>query len=288
MPYTKNILIPGSDNRPVTLDIFFENDHQKKPVVIYAHGFNGFKDWGNFDLIAERFTREGFVMVKFNFSHNGTTPAHPEDFADLEAFGQNNYSKELADLHAVTDWVCDTANPYRKMIDIEQITLIGHSRGGGIAILFTTEDERIQKLVTWASVNECKTPWGNWPPEKMQEWKQTGVAWYTNSRTQQQMPMYYQLYEDFLQNEMRLNIRDAISRLQIPVLICHGTQDTAVPVAKAYELKEWQPNAELYILDSDHVFGRKHPWTENHLPAAMEAVVSKTLLFLKGEQSAHK
>ncbi|WP_435524823.1 hypothetical protein [Chryseobacterium indoltheticum] len=36
--------------------------------------------------------------VKFNFSHNGTTVEDPENFADLEAFGNNNYSKELSDL----------------------------------------------------------------------------------------------------------------------------------------------------------------------------------------------
>src|SRR5258708_25698923 len=101
----------------MAVDIFFKENETRKPVVIYAHGFNGFKDWANFDLIADRFAREGFVLVKFNFSHNGTTPANPEQFTDLEAFGKNNYSKELFDLRAVIDWVCDPANPYHHAID---------------------------------------------------------------------------------------------------------------------------------------------------------------------------
>ena len=142
-------------------------------------------------------------------------------------------------------------------------------------------DKRIKKLITWAGISECKTPWGNWPVDKMQEWQQSGVQYYTNSRTKQEMPMYYQLYEDYIQNKERLDIKKAIQSLAIPILICHGTLDGSVPVEKAYELKGWQPSAQLFTVESDHVFGRKHPWTENDLPPAMEAVVHASLQFLK-------
>lgn len=280
MPAIKNIIIPGANNLSIAIDIFFKNEQEQKQVVIYAHGFNGFKDWANFDLIAEKFSAAGFVFVKFNFSHNGTTPESPEEFTNLEAFGNNNYSKQLKDLQLVMDWVCDPENIYQSVIDSNNICLIGHSMGGGIAILYASEDKRIKKLITWAGISECKTPWGNWPPEKMLEWKQTGVAFYNNSRTQQQMPMYYQLYEDYLQNSNRLNIQKAIEQLDIPILICHGTADNAVPVESAHTLKKWQPRAKLFINESDHVFGRKHPWIDNNLPSAMEEVVEASLQFL--------
>jgi uncharacterized protein len=276
----KNIIIAGAANHPIALDIFFEQNETPKPVVIYAHGFNGFKDWGNFDLMANEMARAGFALVKFNFSHNGTTPAQPEDFADLEAFGNNNYSIELQDLKLVTDWVSSAQNPYKKQININHINIIGHSMGGGIAILQASTDDRIKKLVTWASISECKTPWGNWPAGKMEEWKNTGVQYYTNSRTKQQMPLYYQLHEDFLQHEDRLNIQKAICTLKIPVLICHGTKDTAVPIEKAYALKEWQPAATLFTVDSDHVFDRKHPLLTDTLPTAMQEVLATTISFL--------
>ena len=35
------------------------------------------------------------------------------------------------------------------------------------------------------------------------------------------------------QNKERLNIRHVISSIQVPILICHGTTDAAVPVANA-------------------------------------------------------
>ena len=280
MYIAKNILLSGSDQKPMPLDIFYEEDGHKKPVVIYAHGFNGFKDWGRFDLIAERFAANGFVFVKFNFSHNGTSPAQPDEFVDLEAFGNNNYSMEIYDLGVVVDWVLDPVNAYRNAIDTDRLCLLGHSMGGGIVLLEAARNKRITRVITWAAISECHTPWGSWSPEKLREWKDTGVQYYTNSRTGQQMPLRYQLHEDYQRNCDQLDIRNAIKGLDIPILLCHGTLDTAVPVEKAFELQRWQPNAQLFTVESDHVFGRRHPWTSEVLPSAMEAVLEANLQFL--------
>ncbi|MEO6720511.1 MAG: alpha/beta fold hydrolase [Ferruginibacter sp.] len=281
MQNVKNIIVAGSAGRQMAVDICHDTNEGRKPIVIYAHGFNGFKDWGNFDLIAAKFAGAGFSFIKFNFSHNGTTPAQPAEFTDLEAFGQNNYSIELHDLNAIIDWIHSPLNNYSNILDTEELSLIGHSMGGGIVLLQAAADNRVSKAVTWAGVSECKTPWGNWPAEKMQEWRDRGVQYYTNSRTQQQMPMYYQLYEDYQMNADKLNIQKAISSLNIPVLLCHGTIDTAVPVEKAWELKAWQPNAKIFTVESDHVFGRMHPWVGNDLPAPMDEVVNETIRFLR-------
>lgn len=148
------------------LDIMFEEAQLHAPAIVYAHGFNGFKDWGGFDLIAAAFVHAGFTFVKFNFSHNGTTPEQPEDFADLEAFSRNNYSLELHDLQLILDWVCAENNPCASFIDGGRTGMIGHSMGGGMAIIATAEDPRIKALCTWAAIDVCKTPWGSWPPEK--------------------------------------------------------------------------------------------------------------------------
>ena len=69
MAKVKNLIITGSAGKPISLDIFFSEVRQPQPTIIYAHGFNGFKDWGNFDLIAEQFLASGFTFIKFNFSH---------------------------------------------------------------------------------------------------------------------------------------------------------------------------------------------------------------------------
>ena len=265
----------------MSTDLTLLNNGTKKPLIIYAHGFNGFKDWANFNLIAQQFAEAGFVFVKFNFSHNGTTPDHPEEFVDLEAYGNNNYTIQLDDLERVIDWCFSAENQYEEDIDANNIYLLGHSLGGGLVILKAAEDDRIKKVVTWAAISECKTPWGSWDKEKMEAWKQSGVAYTTNSRTKQQMPLYYQLYLNYQQNLQRLEIKEAIKKLDIPILLCHGTLDGSVTVDKALKLKDWQPNAELFLVETDHVFGRKHPWLESNLPAPMQTVVDKAIEFFR-------
>jgi uncharacterized protein len=277
----KNLTVTGSNGKPMLTDIFFDEEKRALPVIVYAHGFNGFKDWGKFDLIANQFAEAGFAFVKFNFSHNGTTPEKPEEFADLQAFSANNYTKELDDLGFVLDWLSSAENPYSDYLNTQKVGLIGHSMGGGIAIIKTAEDNRIQALTTWASIAECKTPWGKWPEEQIAEWKENGVAYAYNSRTRQHMPLGYQLYEDFEQHTDRLNILQTISKINVPVLICHGEQDEAVEVSNAHALDEACATSDLFLVESDHVFGRKHPWPGKQLPAAMQEVVDVTVYFFK-------
>ncbi len=277
----KNFIVPGKNGKPMSTDLALLNNGTKKPLIIYAHGFNGFKDWGDFNLIAQQFAEAGFVFVKFNFSHNGTTPDHPEEFVELDAYAQNNYTTQLDELGKMIDWCVDEKHHYVEEIDTNNIYLLGHSLGGGLVILKAAEDDRVKKIATWAAISECKTPWGNWNAEKIQEWKANGVAYTTNSRTKQQMPLDYQLFQDYQENEKRLNIQNAIYNLSIPILLCHGSADEAIPLKKAEDLKAWQPSAALFVVDSDHVFGRKHPWFESTLPLAMQQVIHQTLEFFK-------
>lgn len=282
MPIYKNIAISGAEQLPISIDVIYDTA-VPAPVVLYAHGFNGFKDWGNMDLIAQRFAAAGFVFVKFNFSHNGTSLSSPADFVNLEAFGHNNYSKQLTDLDKVMNWICNNEEPFAPLMKTDQIYLIGHSMGGGISILKAASDPRIKKLITWAAISQCKTPWGSWSVEKMTDWKNTGIAFYHNGRTNQQMPLYYQLFQDYEQHIVDFDIVTAMAALHIPVLICHGTADTSVSVDSAHLLQQAQPAAQLFLIDTDHVFGRKHPWPYNFLPEAMEALLERSLNFLKEE-----
>lgn len=274
-----NIQIEGGFRKPILTDIFYHETNTRKPLVIFIHGFKGFKDWGHFNLIAERFANEGLVFVKFNFSHNGTTPEHPADFADLEAFGNNNFSIETDDLGRVIDFALTQSEPSKRgEIDPDRLFLIGHSRGGGIAILKAGEDARVKKIVTWAAVND----FGNlWSQNMLSDWEKKGVIYIENARTRQQMPLYYQLAENYFANEERLHISSAAKNLNIPFLIVHGTEDEAVPYASALKLQELNPGATVLTIDGgNHVFGAKHPFTETSLPADAEFVLNKTVEFL--------
>ena len=241
--------------------------------------FAALKSGGNFDLIAKKFIEAGFAFVKFNFSHNGTSPKSPEDFVDLEAFGNNNYTKQLEDLKIITDWITETNNLFLKDTNQESLYLIGHSMGGGMCILHAAKDNRIKKLATWAAISACKTPWGNWDSDRLELWRKTGVQYYTNGRTKQNLPLFYQLYLDYLNHEDAYNIPTRIASLTIPVLICQGTMDTAVILDNALLLHKSLPSSKLFTLETDHVFGRSHPCLNNELPPATTTVVAETIRF---------
>ncbi|PBQ32421.1 alpha/beta hydrolase [Sphingobacteriaceae bacterium] len=276
MQQLKNILIPGSKDKPVLLDCFFRSDGELKPIVIFSHGFKGFKDWGHFNFVAEQFAEAGFVFIKFNFSHNGTTPEDPTNFSDLEAFGNNNYTLELDDLKKVIDWSL-TYEPLKKEADPTKLYLLGHSRGGGTTILKAGEDSRVKKIVTWAAVSDMMRN----KQRTIETWKKDGVVYAKNARTNQSMPLYYQFYENQVANKERLNIHHALKRFEIPFLIVHGTADQAVPFHDAEDLlKSARHGKLLKIEQGDHTFGARHPFDGNLNDQARE-VLEKTISFLK-------
>lgn len=280
MNIKNNLILKSPGKKSILYDVYYKSTNTSKPVVIFCHGYKGFKDWGAWHLVAEAFAEAGFFFVKFNFSHNGGTIEQPIDFPDLEAFSYNNYSLELDDLDRMIAHISNE-NAFKEEIDIRQISLIGHSRGGGIVMIKAEEHPQIKKVITWAGVSDFRSRF-NVGTEGFKEWKKRGVSYVENARTKQRMPHKFQFFEDFKKNEHRLTIRRAVEHLKIPQLIIQGTADLAVPVNEAMNLHKWNPNSELMIIENtDHVFGSKHPWLEDQLPKNLKKVVDHSINFLK-------
>lgn len=279
MQRVENRIVLGSCGKPMSVDITFPDDRsQKYPVVIFSHGFKGFKDWGHFNLIAQKFAKEGFVFLKFNYSHNGVSPENMLDFVDLEAFSANTYSKEVEDLRIMVDYVFNDGE-LQENVDKTQIYLIGHSKGGGNSILVAGTDNRVKKLCTWASVSRFGRMFDN--THFMGRWKEEGVVFIMNARTKQPMPMSYSFYEDYIANQENLDIRKVATEIEIPWLIIHGSQDFVVTIKEARILAELNPNAQLITNNGDHTFGGAHPWLEENLPPLADQVVDQTIAFFR-------
>jgi len=279
----KNIKVAGAEGRTMLVDLFAKETGGRKPVVIFAHGFKGFKDWGPWDLVGEAFAEAGFVFVKFNFSHNGISE-NPLEFTDLEAFGQNNFSKEQTDLGKIIDWVANgnVGIPINE-VSRREIFLIGHSRGGGTVLIKAGHDVRMKKLVTWASVADYGRFWSK---EAMKTWEADGVTYVKNGRTGQMMPLYWQMYEDFYANPEKLNIPHSAATIQQDLLVIHGDADPVVPLSAAHELKDAQERHQLLeIKGGGHTFGGAHPWTDTALPEGLGEVVQASIDFFKSSTS---
>jgi len=270
----KNIIISSSETKDFLADAFYPEARAKLPLVVFVHGYKGYKDWGAWNIMAEKFGEAGFFFVKFNFSHNGTTIDDPHNFADLEAFGNNNYSKELSDLEVVIDFFIK--DPH---VDDKKVFLIGHSRGGGISIIKAFEDERINGLITLASVDTLERFPKN---EQLKQWKEIGVYHVLNGRTKQEMPYYYQFYEDFEKNRLRLDVGRAAEMVMAHFLIIHGSNDESVNIKCAEHLHVLNPDSELFIIENaNHTFGAEEPWKEARLPEHLDRLTEKCIDFIK-------
>ncbi|MEO9803907.1 MAG: alpha/beta hydrolase [Reichenbachiella sp.] len=277
----KEIILHSKHNqRPFSADFRFMANGQSKPVILFIHGFKGFKDAMHFNAMADQIAEAGFVYVKMNLSHNGVTPDYPLDFVDLEAFANNNFTIELDDIEVMIDHISnDMLAIAKKEVDTSAIYLIGHSRGGAVAVLKACEDSRVRRLVTWAAVPDLEAFWSD---SFVETWKEKGVQYIKNARTMQEMPMNYQIVEDFENNSARFTIGSQLTKFKIPFLAIHGTEDETVPVESLLMFKSFYPDViRKKIEGGGHTFGGKHPWTETVLPEHSEQLVKETISFLK-------
>lgn len=276
----KEIKIQGKHVRPITLDITFQvnkNKEIKNPILIFCHGFKGFKDWGTFNLVAKKFAQYHYNFIKFNFSHNGTSADDFSDLHDKEAFGHNNFEIELDDLGSVIDWIMDDNNPLKSHFNTDEIYVIGHSRGGGIALLKTIEDSRIKKVTCWATVNDLEKFMHLNSPD---QWRETGISWVKNARTGIDFPMYFQFYENYYANQDRFNLKKNLMKLDKPLLLLHGNQDKSVSFTDSKWIYEHVMHAIfIQVENGDHTFGGKHPWLNETLPEDLNFAIEETIEF---------
>jgi pimeloyl-ACP methyl ester carboxylesterase len=272
------LVIKNSHNDDLFTDFYYPENKSGLPLVVFCHGFKGFKDWGSFPYVFDRIASAGNFVVAFNFSYNGTgeTPETMSDFARLNLFAENTFSRELDDLGSLLNFLEE--NKAGSHYDFENLTLVGHSRGGGIVILKAAEDKRVKKLISLASVAN----FDRYSERHKQDWKERGFFEVMNTRTKQRMRLNYSLLEDLEEHKDRLDIEKAASKINILWLIVHGTEDLAVDYSNA-EMLYGAGNSDkkqLVIMEkTGHTFGAVHPFEDT--TDSLEKIITLIMDFLK-------
>jgi dienelactone hydrolase len=248
-----------------------------RSAIVVVHGFKGFKDWGFFPHVCDRLAASGHGVVSFNLSHNGVGEDLLE-FTELDRFGANTLSLELDDvLFMVDQTLAGEVLPFRP----RSVCVLGHSRGGGQAVLAAAADDRIDAIATWAAVSD----FDRWSPEVKDEWRADGRIWILNSRTGQQMPLDVGLLEDFEAHRARLDIGAAAAAVEVPWLIVHGRNDETVSVDEGRALARAARQGRLVLVDgAGHTFEARHPFAGStpQLDQALDATVAHFEPYLAG------
>lgn len=275
MIHKEEFEILGADGKVIFGDYTFNKTSSQLPTIVFVHGFKGFKDWGAHNIVARKFAENNYRYLKFNLSHSGVKKDKPNDVTDLDSFAANTVSKELYDLQKVVDFSI-------AQFPDAPITLIGHSRGGGLAILQTSRDKRIANLVTWSAISDFSSLWKK---EEEEEWLRSGKIYVENARTKEKMPLDKSLLEDFRKHQAEYSILSAAEKIDVPWLILHGDNDVNVDFSMAQTLAQKQLNAQISKIEgANHVYGASQPYTADQLPDQLQQVVDKTLTFLQAEK----
>lgn len=270
-PPVHRFALPGADGFPLRGDLH-EPQGSARPPVLIVHGFKGFKDWGFFPLLAARLAAAGFPACRFNLSGSGVGE-DPERFGEPRRFERNTYSLEQRDIARLLAALAAGELPGLAG-PAPRLGLLGHSRGGGGAILAAARDPRVAALVTWAAIARVD----RYDAATVAAWRRRGSLRVENARTGDVFALAADLLDDIAANAAALDILAAARRLAVPTLVVHGEADESVPIAEGEALAAaLGPRGRfLRVPGAGHTFGAAHPMPAAP-PPALETVLAATL-----------
>ncbi|GBD90191.1 alpha/beta hydrolase family protein [bacterium BMS3Abin04] len=271
----QNYVYKTSKNDEISITTFGNQHLKSGKCLIYCHGFKGFKDWGFVPYVGKYFAERGYFVITFNFSHNGIGN-NPLEFTEPDKFAENTFSLEVNELNEIINAV---SNGYFGKIINPKIGIIGHSRGGAVALLAAYNNNNVNALITWSSIAKLD----RYSERQKKEWLSKGYFEVLNSRTNQIMRMNKDLLKDIINNKNGfLNIEKAAKDLNKPWLIIHGEQDLTVKSDEAEKLYGWSNKhlTELQLIPfAGHTFNIVHPMEKVSEP--LNKVLKKTEKFIE-------
>ena len=243
---------------PMAVDLFLPPSPEADgpfPVLIYCHGFKGFKNWGYAPFLHEYFAAGNVAVITFNYARNGV--AGDEDVvSDIQKFAINTVTSDLNSMQAVAEWLQEVARQYN--LDREHVTWLGHSRGGANVIVFANlYPNFVEKVIAWNPIPSYQSLFTQFDKA---EWKAEKELFTLNSRTGQRLPLRYTIWEDLMAHEEEYDVLENARALGRPLLIVHGENDDVVPVATSEPMYEaCLHSLRMTVPGASHTFNMQHP-----------------------------
>lgn len=206
------------------------------PAIILCHGFGGDKI-GKYRLrvrIARELCRNGFAVLRFDFSGHGDSDGELEDIS---------ITQELDDLECAISFLKS-----RPEVNKEKIGIAGHSLGGEIAILETAKNKELKAVVLLAPTLDYKLNklMGGCFEDALALAKKQGFAERASHKVKKQYYEEMQKFKPLIE----------VKKINAPLLVLHGTADDKVDILGSKELVEKanEPKKLVIIETADHYF----------------------------------
>src|SRR6056297_2185565 len=138
--------VSSTEGLPIYYDLYVPSGQINKelPVIIFLHGFKGFKDWGAFPDACAELAKAGFAVLAMNFSLNGVGESMTE-FDELDRFARETLSQDLDDVGTMIEALQeDRVSAEQVSLETNSIGLLGHSRGGHTAVAAAAEFKSVR------------------------------------------------------------------------------------------------------------------------------------------------
>ncbi|MBX3043581.1 MAG: alpha/beta hydrolase [Candidatus Kapabacteria bacterium] len=261
-------------------DIRIPSEVGKFPLVIFSHGFKGFRNWSFIPYICEKFVENNVIAINFDYSLNGIVDDLNQVYDD-SIFRRNKVSVEVSDLSQLISKIIENKldNDELKSKFNGEIYLAGHSLGGAVSILTARKFENIKKIALWASISQLDR---NTNRQK-EAWRENGSVEIEIAKTGQKLHLDYSYIEDKDTNFPDNAILNEMSKISLPVLIIHPDNDITVKMKEALELKSTESinkKRDLIVIPkAGHTFNCSHPFKGRN--EAIETAIKSTLEFFK-------
>ncbi len=114
----------------------------------------------------------------------------------------------------------------------DYVILLGHSLGALLSLLVAQSSEKVKGVVSLASPAELRDPLRLLSAEQREQLEKQGkVDWHREDKD-----VHFVIEKDFFEQRAELDVLAGASEIKCPVLIVHGSEDTAVPLDDAKEL----------------------------------------------------
>ncbi len=225
-----NFGLPGSNGQPIIGHLHLPAGAGKAPVVLLAHGFTAWCDWGFLPQLAEELAAAGIGVIRFSFSHCGITgDGKLYDRPDL--FEQDTFSYQVNDTLAIIAAVRDGKLPQADRLDPTRIGMIGHSRGGDTAILASGQTDALKAIITLGSP---KQPMHD--EEMRGRLRQEGRVAIHSDRTGQDLYVGRAIIDDIDAAGSRYDLLELLRRYRGAYMAVHCQGDKTIPVQDARDL----------------------------------------------------
>ena len=168
---------------------------------------------------------------------------------DLPGFGKSSeptYSWSVSDYALCVKKIVDS-------LELEKIILIGHSFGGRVGLIYASKYS-VDKLICLASPYCREITKLSFKTKVYKRIKNIScLNWLANIIKNKTGSVDYKNASEVMRGVMvqsiNLEMDDDIKKIKAPTLLIWGSNDTAVPVKRAYELNELIKNSKVIVYD---------------------------------------